>query len=82
MSLVKRVERADTHWGWVLQGRRGQAGGSLVYRWPDSPMRIAAEVDPDAEEGPIAVEFAAARTVGLPRTPHPVLGPVFRRGTA
>jgi hypothetical protein len=66
----------------VLQGRRGHAGGSLVYRWPDSPMRIAVEVDPDAEEGPIAIEFSSPRTVGLPRTPHPVLGAVFRRGTA
>ncbi|HEU4370672.1 MAG TPA: VOC family protein [Methylomirabilota bacterium] len=81
-TRARSVERADTQWGRVLQGRRGQAGGSLVYRWPDSPLRVAVEVDPDAEEGPIAIEFAGARTVGLPRTRHPVLGAVFRRGTA
>jgi methylmalonyl-CoA/ethylmalonyl-CoA epimerase len=81
-TRARSAERADTQWGRVLHGRRGHAGGSLVYRWPDSPMRIAVEVDPDAEEGPIAIEFASPRTVGLPRTPHPVLGAVFRRGTA
>jgi methylmalonyl-CoA/ethylmalonyl-CoA epimerase len=81
-TRARSVERAETQWGRLLQGRRGQAGSALVYRWPDSPMRIAVEVDADAEEGPIAIEFASARTVGLPRTPHPALGTVFRRGTA
>ncbi len=45
-------------------------------------MRIAVDVDPASEEGPVAIEFAASRTVGLPRAPHPVLGAVFRRGTS
>jgi len=81
-TRARSAERADTQWGRVLLGRRGPAGGAFVYRWPGSPMRIAVEVDPDAEEGPLAIEFASARTVGLPPTPHPVLGAVFRRGTA
>jgi methylmalonyl-CoA/ethylmalonyl-CoA epimerase len=81
-TRARSAARADTQWGRVLLGRRGHAGGALVYRWPGSPMRLAVEVDPEAEEGPIAIEFASARAVGLPRTPHPVLGAVFRRGTA
>jgi hypothetical protein len=81
-TRARSPERADTLWGRVLQGRRGHAGGSLVYRWPGSPLRIAVDVDPAAEEGPVAVEFASPRAVGLPQAPHPVLGAVFRRGTA
>jgi methylmalonyl-CoA/ethylmalonyl-CoA epimerase len=79
---ARSVERADTQWGGLLQGRRGQAGSAIVYRWPGSPMRIAVDVDPGAEEGPVAIELASARVVGLPREPHPVLGVLFRRGTA
>jgi methylmalonyl-CoA/ethylmalonyl-CoA epimerase len=81
-TRARSAERAETQWGRVLQGRRGQAGGSLVYRWPGSPLRIAVDVDLAAEEGPVAIEFASPRTVGLPRGPHPALGAVFRRGTA
>ena len=81
-TVARSAERADTQWADVLGGRRAHAGGSLVYRWPASPMRIAVDVDPAAEEGPVAVEFASPRPVGLPRSPHPVLGTVFRRGTA
>ena len=39
------------------------ADGRLVYRWPDSPLCIAVDVDPAAEEGPVAIEFASPRTV-------------------
>jgi catechol 2,3-dioxygenase-like lactoylglutathione lyase family enzyme len=63
-------ERARTQWEAVLQGE-GSAGedGELVYRWPGSPMRIAVEIDPGAEEGPIGIEVSSARTITLPGRP-------------
>jgi catechol 2,3-dioxygenase-like lactoylglutathione lyase family enzyme len=70
-------ERADTLWSRVLGGRRDDSGRSLVYRWPGSPMRIAVDVDPAADEGPVAVEVASARPLCLPSTPDPVLGTVL-----
>lgn len=79
---ARSVERAHTLWSAVLQGRRDGADGTLVYRWPGSPMRIAVDVDPGADEGPLAVEFAGARSVRLPETPHAALGTSFRRGAA
>jgi methylmalonyl-CoA/ethylmalonyl-CoA epimerase len=81
-TRARSAARADALWGGLLQGRHAQAGGALVYRWPDSPLRIAVDLDPAAEEGAVAVEFAAPHVVGLPRSPHPVLGVVFRRSTA
>ena len=72
----------DRLWSAVLQGRRDAAGGGLVYRWPGSPMRIAVDVDPGADEGALAVEYVGARSVSLPETPHPALGTSFRRGAA
>src|SRR5688572_28973624 len=61
LTRARSAERAETQWGRVLEGRREDAGGRLVYRWPDSPMRVAVEVDPAAEEGPVAIELASAR---------------------
>jgi hypothetical protein len=37
----------------------------------------AADLDPDADEGPIAVEFTSARAVDLPAAPE--LGTMFRQ---
>jgi hypothetical protein len=42
-------------------------------------MRIAVDLDPAAEEGPVAIELASPRAVALVEGPHPVLGVVFRR---
>jgi catechol 2,3-dioxygenase-like lactoylglutathione lyase family enzyme len=78
---ARSEERADTLWRRVLGGRRS-AGAPLLYRWPASPMRIAVDVDPVAEEGAVAVEYACARPVSLPETPHPVLGARFRLSPA
>jgi methylmalonyl-CoA/ethylmalonyl-CoA epimerase len=71
-------ERADTLWNRVLGGRRDDAGRGLVYRWPGSPMRIAVDVDPAADEGPIAVEVAGVRPLRVTSAPDPVLGTVLR----
>ena len=76
---TRSAERADTLWGAVLQARRDDVGGALVYRRPGSPMRIGVDLDAGADEGPLVVEFASERAVDLPGTPHPTLGTSFRR---
>ncbi|MBI4635941.1 MAG: VOC family protein [Candidatus Rokubacteria bacterium] len=73
-------ERALTQWGLVLEGECVQdSAGALVYRWPGSPMRLAVEIDPASDEGPVAIELASDRPVSLPEGPHPLLGALFTR---
>ena len=73
-------ERARRQWQTVLEGRPSEGPeGELIYRWPDSPMRLAVEIDPARDEGPIAIELASDRAIALPDGPHPALGTVFRR---
>ncbi|HEY3067715.1 MAG TPA: VOC family protein [Methylomirabilota bacterium] len=75
-----RREGADAQWSGVLGGERTEtADGGLVYRWSRSPLQIVVEIDPVADEGPLAVEFAAERNVDVPAGRHPVLGAVFTR---
>jgi methylmalonyl-CoA/ethylmalonyl-CoA epimerase len=72
-------ERARRQWETVLEGHPSEGPeGELIYRWPDCPMRLAVEIDPSREEGPIAIELASARAIALPDGPHPALGTVFR----
>jgi methylmalonyl-CoA/ethylmalonyl-CoA epimerase len=71
-------ERAMTQWGTVLQGKMADGPlGSLVFRWPGSFMRLAVEIDPVQNEGPIAIELSSPRTLALPEGAHPDLGAVF-----
>ena len=73
-------ERARRQWERVLEGEVSEGvDGELVYRWPDSPMRLIVEVDPARDEGPVAIEFTSDRAVALPDGPHPLLGTAFRR---
>jgi len=73
-------ERARTQWGLILQGRATEGrAGELIFRWPGSPMRIAVEIDPLREEGPLSIEYASERAVTLPDGPHPMLGTAFER---
>jgi methylmalonyl-CoA/ethylmalonyl-CoA epimerase len=72
-------EAARRQWEHALLGEPGGDGDTMIYRWPDSPLRLAVEIDPGAEDGPVAVEYAADRPVALPDAPHPVLGTRFIR---
>jgi len=72
-------ERARRQWETVLEGHPSEGpDGELIYRWPDSPMRLAVEIDPARDEGPVAIELASDRAIALPDGPHPALGTVFR----
>ena len=56
--------RALTQWRDLLDGRvEAPEAGGIVFRWPDSPMWLAVDVDPTGVEGPIALELASDRTV-------------------
>jgi methylmalonyl-CoA/ethylmalonyl-CoA epimerase len=76
---ARSAERAHAQWGEVVRGERADSDGALVYRWPCSSMRIAIEIDPHRDEGPLCIEYASGRAVALPDGGHPVLGAVFRR---
>jgi methylmalonyl-CoA/ethylmalonyl-CoA epimerase len=71
-------ERAVTQWKTVLQGEMTEGPrGSLLFRWPGSFMRVAVEIDPVQNEGPLAIELRSPRRLALPAGAHPGLGTVF-----
>jgi hypothetical protein len=72
-------DRARVQWERALGGTLTHATEEeLVFRWPGSPMRIVAEIQPDAEEGPLAIELAPdPPPPALPPGPVPPLGAVF-----
>jgi methylmalonyl-CoA/ethylmalonyl-CoA epimerase len=67
-------ERARRQWETLLGGHAKASDGRLVFRWPESPLRVAVHVQPDAPEGPLALEVAAPRRLALPEGPYPALG--------
>jgi catechol 2,3-dioxygenase-like lactoylglutathione lyase family enzyme len=76
-------ERAQTQWGTVLQGTVADGPrGSLLFSWPGSFMRLAVEIDPIQNEGPLAIELVGSPRLLLPAGPHPVLGAVFKQEEA
>jgi methylmalonyl-CoA/ethylmalonyl-CoA epimerase len=72
-------DAARQQWGDVLGGAAEEGGGALRFRWPDSPVAIAVEIDPRTREGPKRIELACPRRLALPEGPHPVLGIEFRQ---
>ncbi|MGH7353522.1 MAG: hypothetical protein ACRELS_02975, partial [Candidatus Rokuibacteriota bacterium] len=80
LGLTMRVrsrERALAQWRDVLLAEIEEGEGALIFRWPPSPMRLVVEIDPMADEGPLAIDLATDRPVALPSGPHPVLGATF-----
>ncbi len=78
--VARSAERARRQWSETLEGQSvEESPGELIYRWPGSPMRLAVEIDPSREEGPVAIDFASERQVTLPEGRHPVLGVLFTR---
>src|SRR5262249_20767892 len=85
-ALGRRLAAPSPHgarrqWVEILGAREELAedgDGALVYRWPDSPMRIAVDVDPGVEAGPIAIEIAAGEGSALPSGSDRGLASLFR----
>lgn len=77
---AQSVERAELQWSAILGGAmsRGERG-ELIYGWERSPLGLTIEIDPTADEGPVAIELTSDRAVELPSGPHPVLGATFVR---
>jgi methylmalonyl-CoA/ethylmalonyl-CoA epimerase len=59
---VRDLGRARAQWEGLLgaRGEREDAGQRVVFRWAESPLHVAIEVDERSEEGPIALEVSAA----------------------
>jgi methylmalonyl-CoA/ethylmalonyl-CoA epimerase len=70
---------ARRQWGALLGGLCQEAKNELRFRWNDSPIQIAVQIDPTASEGPLAIEVAANRPLRLPEGRDPVLGARFLR---
>lgn len=80
---ARSAARAHAQWAGVLEGEPGEGpGGTLLFRWPRSPLRLLVEIAADAEEGAVAIEIAGASPVGLPAGPVPALGTEVRQVTA
>ena len=78
-TRAQSPERAARQWGELLQGRPMDDNGLLVYRWPDSPLRIAVEVAATLAEGPTQIDVVSPRPIAPLDTPDTVLGAVFVR---
>lgn len=72
-------DRASRQWEQLLQGEREERDDELIYCWPGSPLRLAVTIDPERDEGPLAIEYASERSIALPEGPHPPLGVVFEQ---
>lgn len=71
---ARSEERARAQWQELLGGACTREAGGLVFRWPESPLRVAVRIDEALPEGPIALEIATDRALRLPEGPHPALG--------
>lgn len=76
-TRAQSEERAQRQWGELLHGSASREDDLLVYRWPASPLRIAVEIDPTAEEGPTQIDIVSPQPVAPLDTPNTVLGTVF-----
>jgi catechol 2,3-dioxygenase-like lactoylglutathione lyase family enzyme len=75
---ARSAPAARAQWGDLLGGACTATEGALEFRWAGSPMRIIVTPDPDREEGPVCVEVASDRPLGLAPGPEPLLGVEFR----
>jgi hypothetical protein len=72
-------DRALKQWSSILQGEVAEQGNELVFRWPESPMRLMVEITPTEPEGPIAIQYATDRPFPTPETSTPILGVSFTK---
>jgi hypothetical protein len=65
-------ELARRQWRELLAGEEEERDGLLVYRWSDSPLRLAVEIETTGEVGPRFLEIGGEREVD--DGPRPELG--------
>ena len=59
---AQSAERALAQWRDILDRHvETSRSGGLVFRWPDSPLQLAVDIDPAGVEGSIALEIASDR---------------------
>ena len=73
----RTTDAARRQWGELLGGAGWISGDSLIFRFPESPLVVVVDIDPDREEGPLWIELGSARDLGLPDAPYPELGTRF-----
>jgi methylmalonyl-CoA/ethylmalonyl-CoA epimerase len=62
-------------WGELLGGAESNEDGALCFRWPESPIAVRVDLDPQApDEGPRRLEVGSQRELDLPEGPYPELG--------
>jgi hypothetical protein len=71
-------ESALKQWGELLRGELDEVTSDLiVYGWPESPIRLAVEIDASRPAGPRHIEVAFDGRATLPTDPDPHLGTRF-----
>ena len=72
------AEAARRQWATLLGGDASVEGGLHIFRWAGSPLRIAVQIDPTGEEGPMGIEVVpSARPLSGLEALVPELGTVF-----
>jgi methylmalonyl-CoA/ethylmalonyl-CoA epimerase len=61
--LAADEARARRQWQELLGGECTTAGGTLLFRWPDSPLHVRVEVSAAAQPGPLGFEIATPRAL-------------------
>jgi len=75
---AQSAERARRQWSALLGGAESTENGVHVFRWTESPLRIAVEIDRASDEGPTRIDVAPpSRPVTGLGGPAPGLGAVF-----
>jgi hypothetical protein len=70
--------RAVEQWAELLGGDvESEAGGIIVFRWDECPLRLSVLVDETASEGPRRIELGCERALNLPAGPHAAIGAEF-----
>jgi methylmalonyl-CoA/ethylmalonyl-CoA epimerase len=69
---ARSLERARAQWEGLLGASVTGTGAGLVFRWNDSPLRIAVEAHAARAEGPLRIEVADDGRA-LPQDPDPRL---------
>ena len=75
--IAKSAEAARRQWSQLLGGHETQSGSALVFSWPESPLTITVDIDPNAEPGPRCIEVSAPWALALPAGTVPKLGTRF-----